>query len=146
MGCTPIVSQRGYHQDLDLEAGIDPTSDTKTSIQQRLGYPSTQATFGSEAWYYITSSEKQIAFFKPTVESRSILAIYFDKDGKVTEIKHFTLDDGHVVAFETRVTPTRGKELTFLQQLFNAAPGIPLGQQNDQNPGGGGGGPPGGGR
>ncbi|MBV9992244.1 MAG: outer membrane protein assembly factor BamE [Alphaproteobacteria bacterium] len=141
MGCTPVVSQRGYLQDLDNEAGIDPTNDTKTTIQQRLGYPSTEATFGSDAWYYISSVEKQIAFFTPTIESRAILAIYFDKDGKVTDIKHYTLQDGHVVAFESRETPTRGKELTFLQQLFNATPGVPIGQtrtpgSNGPGPGG----------
>ncbi len=143
MGCTPVVSQRGYLQDLDNEAGIDPDTDTKTTIQQRLGYPSTEATFGADAWYYISSVEKQIAFFHPTVQSRAILAIYFDKTGKVTDIKHYTLADGHVVAFEERETPTRGKELTFLQNLFNATPGVPIGANGnsgpgEQNPGNGG--------
>ncbi len=135
MGCTPVVSQRGYLQDLDVEAGIDPAVDTKTTIQQRLGYPSTEATFGSDAWYYISSVEKQIAFFHPTVESRAILAIYFDNTGKVTDIKHFTLEDGHVVSFEERETPSRGRELTFLQQLFNATPGVPIGGPGQQGPG-----------
>jgi len=134
MGCTPVVSQRGYLQDIDNEAAIDPTVDTKTTIQQRLGYPSTEATFGSDAWYYISSVEKQIAFFTPTIQSRAILAVYFDKNGKVTDLKHFTLQDGHIVDFETRETPSRGKELTFLQQLFNAQPGVPIGQT--RSPGG----------
>jgi len=147
MGCTPVVSQRGYLQDLDNEAGIDATTDTKTTIQQRLGYPSTVATFGApDAWYYISSVEKQIAFFQPTVQSRAILAVYFDKDGKVTDLRHFTLQDGHVVAFESRQTPARGRELTFLQQLFNATPGVPIQQNGNVNPGSpGGGGIPGGG-
>lgn len=143
MGCTPVVSQRGYLQDLDNEAGIDPATDTKTTIQQRLGYPSTEATFGADAWYYISSVEKQIAFFRPTVESRAILAIYFDKNGKVSEIKHFTLQDGHVFTLETRETPSRGRELTFLQQLFNATPGVPIGGGQATSPGSSG--PPGGG-
>jgi outer membrane protein assembly factor BamE (lipoprotein component of BamABCDE complex) len=143
MGCTPVVSQRGYHQDLDAEASIDTGTDTKTTIQQRLGYPSTEATFTHDAWYYISSVEKQIAFFTPTVESRAILAVYFDKSGKVTDLKHYTLENGHVVAFETRETPTRGRELTFLQQLFNATPGVPINNNGgNQNPGGSG--PPGG--
>jgi outer membrane protein assembly factor BamE (lipoprotein component of BamABCDE complex) len=143
MGCTPVVSQRGYLQDLDNEAGIEPATDTKTTIQQRLGFPSTVATFGTpDAWYYISSIEKQVAFFQPTVQSRAILAVYFDKDGKVTDLKHFTLEDGHVVAFETRQTPARGRELTFLQQLFNATPGVPIQSNGNVNPGGGGG-PPG---
>ncbi len=34
---------------------------------------------------------------------------------------------------------TRGREMTFLQQLFNATPGVPLGGgDQQQNPGGGG--------
>jgi outer membrane protein assembly factor BamE (lipoprotein component of BamABCDE complex) len=139
MGCTPVINQRGYLQDLDVEASIDTATDTKTTIQQRLGYPSTEATFTADAWYYISSVEKQVAFFHPTVESRAILAVYFDKDGKVTDLKHFTLQDGHVVDFETRETPSRGRELTFLQQLFNATPGAPVGSnQGNVNPGGGG--------
>jgi len=81
-----------------------------------------------------------VSFFSPTIESRHILAIYFDKEGKVTDMKHYGLEDGNVVAFESRTTPTRGREMTFLQQLFNATPGV-AGQQNqqEQNPGGGGG-------
>jgi outer membrane protein assembly factor BamE (lipoprotein component of BamABCDE complex) len=146
MGCTPVTNTRGYLPDPDAEAAIGVGKDTKTSVQQRLGFPSTEATFNADAWYYISSVEKEIAFFRPTVQSRAILAVYFDKDGKVTDIKHYSLRDGHVVAFETRETPTKGKELTFLQQLFNATPGVPLsGGTNNPNPGGGGSGPPGGG-
>jgi len=145
IGCTPVTNTRGYLPDPEAEAAIGVGKDTKTSVQQRLGFPSTEATFNADAWYYISSIEKEIAFFRPTVQSRAILAVYFDKDGKVTDIKHYTLLDGHVVAFETRETPTKGKELTFLQQLFNATPGVPLGGgTNNPNPGGGGG-PPGGG-
>ena len=62
---------------------------------------------------------------RPPSSPAAILAIYFDKDGKVTDMRHYGLEDGHVVAFETRTTPTKGRELTFLQQLFNATPGVP---------------------
>jgi len=140
MGCTPIVSQRGYQPDPDGEAGVMVGADTKTTIETKLGDPSVQATFTNDAWYYVSSIEKQVAFFTPTIESRRILAIYFDKDGKVTDMKHYSLADGHIVAFESRTTPSLGRELTFLQQLFNATPGVPgggMGQQ-EQNPGGGG--------
>ncbi len=150
MGCAPVTNARGYLPDPDAEKSIGVGKDTKTSVQQRLGFPSTEATFNGDAWYYISSIEKEIAFFHPTVQSRAILAVYFDKDGKVTDMKHYTLRDGHVVAFESRETPTKGRELTFLQQLFNATPGVPVGGQGGvgggPNPGGGGGGgPPGGG-
>jgi outer membrane protein assembly factor BamE (lipoprotein component of BamABCDE complex) len=138
LGCTPVVNQRGYLPDPAGEATIKVGTDTKTSIQQRLGDPSTQATFGGDAWYYVSSLEKVIAFFDPKTETRSILVVHFDKDGRVAGLTHYGLKDGNVVAFETRETPAKGRELTFLQQLFNATPGVPIGSTGDQNPGGGG--------
>lgn len=148
LGCTPVINQRGYLPDPVAEASIDVGTDTQTTIQKKLGDPSTKATFGSDAWYYITSVHKQIAFFDPVVVSRSILAIHFDKDGKVTSLHHYGLKDGHVVAFASRETPTKGRELTFLQQLLSATPGVPGGAggiNGQQNPGGGNPGPSGGG-
>jgi outer membrane protein assembly factor BamE (lipoprotein component of BamABCDE complex) len=143
IGCAPVLNQRGYLPDPVGEASIRIGSDNKTSIQQHLGDPSTQATFGTDSWYYISSVEKQIAFFDPRVETRSILAVHFDKDGRVTDIRHYGLKDGHIVAFEARETPAKGKELTFLQQLFNATPGVPIGSTGaGGGPGGGGGGYP----
>jgi len=138
LGCAPVINDRGYLPDPVGEASIRIGTDTKTTIQQRLGDPSTQATFGTDEWYYITSIEKQIAFFDPRVESRQIMAVRFDKEGRVADIHHYGLKDGHVVAFETLETPAKGKELTFLQQLFNATPGVPIGQTGQQqSPGGG---------
>ena len=136
IACTPTIDQRGYLSDPELESTIKPGTDTKTSLQDRLGYASTTSNFGSDAWYYISSTEKQVAFFHPTILNRQILAIYFDKDGKVAGQRHFTLADGHVVSFETRETPARGRELTFLQQLLNASPSQGTGMQQT-NPGGG---------
>jgi outer membrane protein assembly factor BamE (lipoprotein component of BamABCDE complex) len=136
--CAPVVSQRGYLPDPAGEASIKIGVDTQATIQQRLGDPSTKATFGGGAWYYISSTEKQVAFFDPKVENRAILAVHFDKDGKVTGLKHYSLKDGHVVAFEGRVTPTRGREITFLEQVLGSTPGVPVGQDTtNQNPGGG---------
>jgi outer membrane protein assembly factor BamE (lipoprotein component of BamABCDE complex) len=136
--CTPEIAQRGYLPDPSLESQIKAGTDTKTSVQDRLGYASTTATFGGDTWYYISSTEKQVAFFTPTVLTRTILAVYFDKDGKVSQLRHYTLKDGHIITLETRTTPTRGRELTFLQQLLYATPQQSQQQMNQQNPGGGG--------
>jgi outer membrane protein assembly factor BamE (lipoprotein component of BamABCDE complex) len=139
-GCTPVISHRGYLEDPNTEAYIASGTDNKSTIETKLGSPSMEAAFGNEAWYYVSSTEKQVAFFAPIVLERKILAVYFDKDGKVTDLKHYGLEDGHVVAFETRQTATRGREMTFLQQLFNATPGVPGSMdQQERNPGGGGG-------
>jgi len=139
MACTPTVSQRGYLGDKAVEASIKPGTDTKTTVQDRLGYASTTAAFGNDTWYYISATEKQVAFFHPTVLRRQILAISFDKDNRVTGLRHYTLQDGHVITFESRQTPARGRELTFLQQLLNATPGTQPTSIQQTNPGNGGG-------
>jgi outer membrane protein assembly factor BamE (lipoprotein component of BamABCDE complex) len=146
IACAPVYDQRGYLADPQLESAIKTGTDTKTTVQDKLGNASTVAAFGGEAWYYISSTEKTVAFFTPTVLNREVFAIYFDKSGKVTNMRHFGLQDGHVVVFETRETPARGRELTFLQQLLNAQPGASgPSTMGETNPGGGGGPPTGGG-
>src|ERR1700704_3725505 len=118
MACAPVISQRGYLPDTEMESAIKSGADTKTSVQSRLGYASTTATFGNDSWYYISATEKQVAFFTPTVLKRQILAVYFDKGNKVTDVRHYGLRDGHLIAFESRETPARGRETTFLQELL----------------------------
>jgi outer membrane protein assembly factor BamE (lipoprotein component of BamABCDE complex) len=139
IACAPVISQRGYLPDADAEAAIKSGKDTKTTVQERIGYASTTATFGSESWYYISATEKQVAFFKPVVLKRQILAVYFDKDNKVVNVRHYGLKDGHVIAFETRETPARGRETTFLQELLKATPGSNATNIQETNPGNGGG-------
>lgn len=139
LACAPVISQRGYLPDPATENAIKVGTDTKTSIQSRLGYASITATFGSDSWYYISATEKQVAFFKPTVLKRQILAVYFDKENHVTGVRHYGLQDGHLITFEKRETPARGRELTFLQQLLNATPGTSATQIQETNPGNGGG-------
>jgi len=139
VACTPVISQRGYVSDAANEATIKTGLDSKSTVQERLGYASTTATFGGDnTWYYISQTEKQVVFFTPTVLNRTILAVSFDKDGKVSAMRHYSLKDGHVIAFESRETPARGRELTFLQQLLNAQTSQDTTPLQDVNPGGGG--------
>jgi len=139
VACAPVVSTRGYVTDPTVESSIRPGADTKASIQERLGYASTTATFGGDnTWYYISYREKQVAFFNPTVLERKILAVSFDLEGKVTGLRRYGLEQGRVINFESRTTPARGRELTFLQQLLNAQTGADTSPIQDVNPGGGG--------
>ena len=139
IACAPVVSQRGYLPDATIEATIKAGADTKTSVQERLGYASTTATFGNDSWYYISATEKQVAFFRPTVLKRQVMAVYFDKQNKVTGVRHYGLRDGHLIAFESRTTPARGRETTFLQELLKATPGSSATNIQETNPGNGGG-------
>lgn len=141
IGCVPVENQRGYVPDQQALASIKVGMDTKDTVSKKLGDPSTSATFGNDVWYYMSSHVEQNAFFAPRATERNILAIEFAKDGKVTDMHKYTLADGRVVDFATRETPTRGRDLTLLQQIFNAVPGQ-IGQAAPPNPIPGGSGPP----
>ena len=59
----------------------------------------------------------------------------------MTSLNTLSLKDGRVIAFNGRETPTRGRELTVLEQLLGTlGQGSVLGDQEDGNPGQHGGG------
>jgi outer membrane protein assembly factor BamE (lipoprotein component of BamABCDE complex) len=137
-GCAAVENQRGYVPDQQAVSSIEVGTDTKDTVSKKLGDPSTAATFGSDVWYYISSHVEQNAFFAQRATDRNILSVEFAKDGKVMDIHKYTLADGRVVDFVSRETPTRGRELSLIQQIFNAVPGQ-IGQSapTDSQPGGG---------
>lgn len=116
--CNPIVAKRGYIPDEMAVESIGIGVDNKESVYQRLGSPSTTATFNEEVWYYISSRHEARAFFAPKVTEREVLAVFFGEDDMVADIGKYGLEDGQVVAYVERKTPTRGKELGFLEQIF----------------------------
>jgi len=121
--CAPVQNQRGYVPDQAAIQAIQVGMDTKDTVSKKLGDPSTAATFGNDIWYYISAHVEQNAFFAPHATERNILAVEFAKDGKVADLHKYTLADGRVVDIVSRETPTRGRELSILQQIFNAVPG-----------------------
>ena len=135
--CAAVENQRGYVPDADALKGIVPGMDTKVTVAQKLGNPSTGATFSNDTWYYISSHDVQTAFFATHSTERNIVAVQFAQNGQVASVKHYGLEDGRVVDYDNSETPTRGRELTILQQIFNAVPGnVGTPQQpQDQNPG-----------
>ncbi|WP_342641574.1 outer membrane protein assembly factor BamE [Rhodoligotrophos ferricapiens] len=118
--CSPVVDHRGYLPQGDVLQKVQPGM-SKTEVQALLGSPSTTATvnFHGDSFYYISDTVEQEAFFKPTVVDRRILAIRFNQNDQVESFATYGLEDGRVINFNTRQTPTRGKELTILQQLFS---------------------------
>jgi outer membrane protein assembly factor BamE (lipoprotein component of BamABCDE complex) len=117
--CAPITTYSGFQaidaDPKDVKAGVD----SKSTVRAKLGSPSITSTFDPNVWYYINQVKARIAFRKPQVTSRNITAITFNKDTEAVEtVDNLTLKDGKVVAFNGRETPTRGREMTILEQLL----------------------------
>lgn len=130
--CAPIRDVRGYVPDDEKVATVSLGADTRDSVQEKLGTPSSTATFGDPTWYYISTEQERYAFFKPDVTKRQILAIQFADDGKVNDIRKYGIQDGQVIALVDRETPSRGKEMTFLQQLFGNMGAMPASAPGSQ--------------
>ncbi len=116
---TPVTAQRGYIvNETDLEK-IKIGQTSQEQVQEYMGSPSTVSTINNETWYYITSKTETYLFYPPEEVDRTVIAVYFNKQNVVDDIAYFGLEDGEVINIQTRTTPTRGKELTILGQLFS---------------------------
>ncbi|MBL9095841.1 MAG: outer membrane protein assembly factor BamE [Alphaproteobacteria bacterium] len=140
--CAPIRDVRGYVPDDEKVASVRVGADTRDTVQDKLGTPSSTATFGEPTWYYISTEQERYAFFKPDVTKRQILAVQFSEDGKVADIRTYGIEDGQVISLVDRETPSRGKEMSFLQQMFGnmgaAPPSAPGSRDSPTRPGGSG--------
>jgi outer membrane protein assembly factor BamE (lipoprotein component of BamABCDE complex) len=116
--CDPRVNVRGNTPDPELVEEIQPGSSTRNDVVRLLGTPSTLSTFRDNTWYYMGHRSEELAFFKPEILERSVLVVNFDASGTVTETKLYQLEDGAEVDPVDRVTPTEGREMTVMQQLF----------------------------
>ncbi|HEY8574655.1 outer membrane protein assembly factor BamE [Phenylobacterium sp.] len=118
-GCAPITTYSGFQAIESDPKDVKVGADTKSTVRGKLGSPSATSTFDPNVWFYMNQVKERIAFRRPKVVARNITAIEFDKDSEaVKSVNNYTLKDGKVIAFNGRETPTRGRELTILEQLL----------------------------
>ncbi|WP_091738808.1 outer membrane protein assembly factor BamE [Phenylobacterium immobile] len=117
--CAPIASHNGFQaiesDPKDIKVGVD----TKSTVRGKLGSPSGASTFDPNVWFYMSQVKHRVAFRRPRVVERNVTLVSFNKETEqVMAVNNYTLKDGKVVAFNGRETPTRGRELTILEQIL----------------------------
>jgi outer membrane protein assembly factor BamE (lipoprotein component of BamABCDE complex) len=134
--CTPAISYQGY-QAIDAKPGdVKVGTDTKDTVRASLGTPSVISTFDPNVWFYISQVTQKEAFYKARTIRRDVVAISFDKENQtVAKVDTFALKDGRVIAFNGRETPTRGRQLSIIEQLLGNLGQGQLGNNQDINPG-----------
>jgi outer membrane protein assembly factor BamE (lipoprotein component of BamABCDE complex) len=135
--CTPIRESHGWVADSSSEnAAVQPGVDTKSTVMARMGSPSTTANFGANDWYYITALQQNFAYFKPKTTARKITVVRFNTDDVVASVDQFGLEKGKVINYSGQKTPTRGRELGLLEQIFGTVgTQLPI-PEDDRNRGG----------
>ncbi|MGF1592946.1 MAG: outer membrane protein assembly factor BamE [Kiloniellaceae bacterium] len=116
--CGNEVQLRGNTPDPEDIAEIKAGVHSRQDVIDILGSPSTVSTFEERRWYYIGQKTQVIAFLKPEVLDRNVLIVTFDDTGLVAGTQSYGIADAQEVSPVARVTPTEGRDLTFLQQLF----------------------------
>ena len=135
--CAPITSYSGFQAIESDPKDVKVGTDTKSTVRGRLGSPSATSTFDPNVWFYMNQIKQRVAFRKPQVVARNVTAITFNKESEQVEsVNNYTLKDGKVIAYNGRETPTRGRELSIIEQLLgNLGRGGVLPQDDDQGPG-----------
>jgi outer membrane protein assembly factor BamE (lipoprotein component of BamABCDE complex) len=126
--CSPTIQQEGNVPDPDQVVQINPGVDDKNRVTQLLGSPSSVSAFQDRTWYYISRRTEQTAFLDPQIVEQEVLAVSFDSQNIVQDMKVYGLENGRLVAMTERVTPTHGNDLTLMQQVLGN-----LGRFNNPN-------------
>ncbi|MEM9262518.1 MAG: outer membrane protein assembly factor BamE [Pseudomonadota bacterium] len=141
-GCVSVRTSHGYilergENELSARLGLD----TKESVIARYGEPSMRATFDDDAWYYLANRDQARAFFRPEVTSQTVVVFRFDGEGVVEEVDTLDLSNSVKLSMSGDSTPTRGKELSFWEQLLGNVGRLPAAAGGPGIGGGGPGGP-----
>lgn len=119
--CSPVASYQGFQAIDQKPADVKVGQDTRSTVLAKLGSPTAEATFDKNIWFYISQIRSQTSFYYPKVVSRSVVAIAFDPDTEqVKSVDTYALADGRVIAYDPRETPTRGREMTVLEQMIGS--------------------------
>lgn len=118
-GCSTTTIKHGQqfqdHELQQVQAGM-----SQDQVRMSLGSPATSASLGAgNAYYYISSTMQQTAFFEPTETDRRVVAVYFSQAGTVERVANYGIKDGRVFDFISSSTPSANtREEGILRQMF----------------------------
>ncbi|WKW51297.1 outer membrane protein assembly factor BamE [Rhodomicrobium lacus] len=117
-GCAGNVIKQG-HQFQEEDLNQVRVGMSKDEVVLALGTPDTQSAIAGGTYYYISqTAEQPMAFMKPEVVDRRVVAVYFDKKDKVEQIANYGLKDGKVFDFIRRETPVYTRDQGMLKEIF----------------------------
>ena len=120
-GC--MTEETTIHGFVPTEYTLDQIKEgsSREQVLLTLGSPSTTARFGNEVFYYISQKRKKtVAFMKPTPVEQTIVAVYFDDESRVERTVRYGLKDGKLFDFTNQITPTGGRDESFLGRMLGA--------------------------
>lgn len=116
--CTPLFRNHGYMPTETELAALSVGVDTRESVVEKVGAPTSEGVLTESAYYYVSSRFRHYGPLEPVEIDRQVLAISFDAAGRVRNIERFGLAEGRVVALSRRVTDDNIPDVSFISQLI----------------------------
>ena len=117
-GCTAVYRNHGYVPPEDQLDAIAVGKDTRDSVLDTVGPPTSSGVLKESGFYYVASQMRHYGPLEPKVMSREVVAINFDSRGVVSGVERYSLEDGKVIPLQRRVTSSSIEDKTFLRQLL----------------------------
>jgi outer membrane protein assembly factor BamE (lipoprotein component of BamABCDE complex) len=116
--CSPVYRNHGYVPTEDELALVEVGKDTRETVGQKIGRPTTSGLLNDVGWFYVQSRYKHFGPRAPKEIDRQVLAVTFNEAGVVENVARYGLEDGRVVEISRRVTETNVKGLSVIQQIL----------------------------
>ncbi len=116
--CSSIRESRGFVNDPVLTRSVQPGIDNRRSVEGTLGRPTFESQYGEPVWYYIASTTGRRPFVRPRIDNHAVLAVRFDAQGNVSSVDRSGIDQVVYLQPDGDITPTLGRERSFLEDLF----------------------------
>jgi outer membrane protein assembly factor BamE (lipoprotein component of BamABCDE complex) len=121
--CSAQYRDHGYTPPPEDLAQIQVGRDTRETVRETIGAPTTEAMIDERSYYYVSSRMRQFAWRAPEEVAREVVAISFGPSGTVSNVERYGLEDGIVVPLERRVTDSGGN-VGFIRQLLSRLGGF----------------------
>lgn len=118
--CAAVYRNHGYVPSEEELAQVEIGKDTRETVGQKIGRPSTSGLLNDVGWFYVQSRYKLVGPREPKEIDRQVLAVTFSEAGVVENIARYGLEDGKVVEISRRVTEPNVKGLSFIQQILGS--------------------------
>ncbi len=117
-GCVAQFRNHGYAPTDEELGDVLIGLDTRDSVIDTFGPPTTGGVLQDSAVIYVASRWRYYGAFRPEIIDRQLVAFSFDPDGLLSNVERFTLQDGRVVALSRRVTNSGVTNTGFIRQLL----------------------------
>ena len=118
--CSPVYRNHGYVPSAEDLALVEVGKDTRETVGQKIGRPTTSGLLNDTGWFYVQSRYKNFGPRAPQEIDRQVLAVTFTEAGVVENIARYGLEDGRVVQISRRVTESNVKGLSVIQQILGS--------------------------